>query len=131
MGLGGPVLQEEEGEEGGGQEGGQGGGGGGGGLRRLRGVPGLLLRPLRPRAHLRAHAVVLAVALYQGSGHPVQESLGETRRVLATGVVHHLLAAVQVLLETAAQNLHIVLLLPPGHRPPPPPPPPVAPTLQI
>ncbi len=67
-------LQQKEDEKGkGGEEGGepvhQAGRGGGGGGRGHR-VHGWL-----SRAQVGAHAVVLAVALHQGAGHPVQESL--------------------------------------------------------
>ena len=49
--------------------------------------------------------------LHEWPRHPVQESLGEAGGVHAAGVVHHLLAAVQVALEAAAEHLHICLLL--------------------
>ena len=55
--------------------------------------------------------VVLAVLLHQGPGHPVQELLGEARGVGAARGVDHLLTAVEVALEAAAQDLHIVLLI--------------------
>ena len=61
--------------------------------------------------HLRAVLVVLAVLLDQRTGHSVQELLGEARSAGPAGGVHHLLAAVKVALEAAAENLDVVVLL--------------------
>jgi len=61
--------------------------------------------------HLTPVLVVLAVLLHQGAGHPVQELLGEARGVGAARGVDHLLAAMEVALEAAAQHLDIVLLI--------------------
>ena len=55
--------------------------------------------------------VVLAVLLHQGARHPVQELLGEARGVGAARGVDHLLAAMEVALEAAAEHLDIVLLI--------------------
>ena len=49
--------------------------------------------------------------LHQRTRHPVQELLGEACSVGPAGGVDHLLAAVKVPLEAAAQNLHVVVLL--------------------
>ena len=62
-------------------------------------------------AHLTPVLVVLTVLLDQRTRHPVQELLGESRRVTSARGVDNLLAAVEVTLEAAAQNLHVVVLL--------------------
>ena len=63
------------------------------------------------RTELAPVLVVHAVLLDQGPGHTVQELFGEAGSVGAAGGVDHLLAAVEVALEAAAQNLHVVLLV--------------------
>ena len=54
---------------------------------------------------------MLTVLLHQGTRHSVQKLLGEASSSGTTGGVHHLLAAVKVPLEAAAENLDVVVLL--------------------
>ena len=54
---------------------------------------------------------MLAVLLHQGTRHSVQKLLGEAGSARPAGGVDHLLAAVKVALEAAAENLHVVVLL--------------------
>jgi len=61
--------------------------------------------------HLTSVFVVLTVLLDQRTGHTVQELLRESCRVTSARGVDDLLAAVEVALEAAAENLHVVLLL--------------------
>ena len=63
------------------------------------------------RTHLTPVLVVLTVLLDQGPGHTVQELLRESCSVTSARGVDNLLAAVEISLETAAENLDIVLLL--------------------
>ena len=63
------------------------------------------------RTHLRSVLVMLAVLLHQRTGHSVQELLGEASSPGPAGGVDHLLAAVKVALEAAAENLDVVVLL--------------------
>ena len=48
--------------------------------------------------------------LDEGPGHPVEEALGEPGGLVAAGGVDDALGAVEVLLEGAAQQLHVLVL---------------------
>ena len=60
---------------------------------------------------------MLAVCLHQSPGHPVQKLPGEGGAVRPAPGAHHLLAAVQIPLEAAAQDSHIDLTAPRARHP--------------
>lgn len=52
------------------------------------------------------------MCLHKGPGHPLQKLPGEGGAVRPAPGTHHLLAAVKILLEAAAQDAHIFLTIP-------------------
>ena len=61
------------------------------------------------RVHINSGADI-CVYLYERARHPVEEALGEPGGLVAAGGVDDALGAVEVLLEGAAQQLHVLVL---------------------